>query len=138
MKCHKQREQMWEKYHKYWSSDEFMQSWSSFIEENTGFCASPILYQYVTNVIMESLIQKHFPINIPIRMGSDTLTECTLPDYEERNAIRYSAGYVIQSLIKKLMKSAHVLKDELILCLQEMIEGKYNNVVQCLMQNYCF
>ena len=68
---------------------------------------------------MESLIQKHFPIE-----SISSEDKCsTLIDYEEANALRYSAGYVIRSLTKKLLKSTHNLKEELVLCLQEVIEG---------------
>ena len=43
--------------------------------------------------------------------------------YEEKNALRYTAGYVPRALRKKLKKSAHPLKEELVLCLVEMTEG---------------
>ena len=47
---------------------------------------------------------------------------------------------MIRSLTKKLLKSAHLLKDELVLCLQEMIEGNLilqlvNNCLNFLLEN---
>ena len=41
---------------------------------------------------------------------------------EEENALRYSAGFVPHSLLKKLKKSSNPLKEELCLCLREMID----------------
>ena len=46
-------------------------------------------------------------------------------DFEECSALRYSAGYIICSLIKKITRSRHQLKQELVLCLREMIQGIY-------------
>ena len=45
-------------------------------------------------------------------------------DYEEVNALRYTAGYVIRALRKKIDRSAHPLMEELILCLVEMEENE--------------
>lgn len=42
--------------------------------------------------------------------------------YNEKNALRYAAGYVIQHLQKQVKRSAHPLKDELEFCLIELNE----------------
>lgn len=42
--------------------------------------------------------------------------------FEELNALRYAAGYVPRALRKKLAKSAHPLKDQLILCLLDLTD----------------
>ena len=47
-------------------------------------------------------------------------TETSLT-YEERNAIKYAAGYVIRNLRKKLKRSAHPLKDELLQLLDDLV-----------------
>ena len=41
--------------------------------------------------------------------------------YEERNGLRYAAGYVPRSLKKKLTKSAHPHKKDLLLCLPNLL-----------------
>lgn len=51
------------------------------------------------------------------------MTQMSL-SYEECNALRYSIGYVVRSLIKKLNKSTHSQKEEMIQCLCELIVKK--------------
>ena len=41
---------------------------------------------------------------------------------QELNALRYAAGYIPRALSKKLKKSAHPLKDELQLCLLDLLD----------------
>ena len=45
-------------------------------------------------------------------------------DYEEENVIRYTAGYVTRALTRKIRRSAHRLKQQLILCLNELTEDE--------------
>ena len=87
------------------------------MNDSVGSVACPIFYQYVTNCIMEVLIKQYFPV--------DTTT--SEPDvasltYEEANALRYTAGYVIRAFRKKIEGSAHPLLEELVLCLVDMEE----------------
>ena len=94
--------------------------WKVFIQTSIGFNASPIFYQFVTRTILEELIKIQFPTELPsctIQPSSTSL------DFEESNALRYCGGYLIRSLKKKIEKSAHPLKDALLLCLQDLIEG---------------
>ena len=109
---------MWERYFKYRSSSEFIQKWTyhlstvGHLEESP----SPIFYQFVTDVIMEHLIKEHFPVTEHAAESSATL------DYEEHNAIRYTAGYVLRALQNKIDRSSHPLKVELALSLEELKE----------------
>ena len=40
--------------------------------------------------------------------------------YQECNAIRYAAGYVVRHLRQRLERGSHPLKEELVLCLVDM------------------
>ena len=42
--------------------------------------------------------------------------------YSEENGLRYAAGYIPRKLITQLHRSSHLLKDELIACLQALSE----------------
>ena len=42
--------------------------------------------------------------------------------YEEQNALRYAAGYIPRALRKRLERSGHPLKEELILCLLDLTD----------------
>ena len=55
--------------------------------------------------------------------ASTSMTQMSL-SYEECNALRYSIGYVVRSLIKKPNKSKHSQKEEMIQCLCELIVEK--------------
>ena len=118
------KEHMWEKYYKLCSSDSFRCLWTSFLEKSIGCHSDPIFFQFVTTVIMDSVIKDQFQVQPTCADRSDFVASL---DFEESNALHYTAGYVIRSLSKKLRRSAHLLKDELILCLEEINEGESFN-----------
>lgn len=120
---HTLKELMWESFYKLSTSDSHNNLWSTFLEENVGFRPDPIFYQFVTTTIMKRIIKDRFP---PSQSTQEPEAVDNL-DYEESNALRYTAGYVVRSLTKKLKRSAHPLKDELLLCLEEMVESKPTN-----------
>ena len=96
-----------------------MLEWASHLSPISGsrdFC--PIFFQFVTDVIMEELVKRYFPVPVGT-VGHEC--EVTL-DYEEHNAIRYTAGYVVRALAKKIDHSNHPHKRELGLCLAELEE----------------
>lgn len=104
---------MWENLFKLRASEKFKACWSSFLFESIGVPACPIFFQYVVDCMFTVLIKQlyHFDKageNIDVQLN-----------YEEKNALRYTAGYVIKTLIKKLKHSAHPLKEEMSCCLLE-------------------
>ena len=111
---------MWEHFFKLRSSEQFKTKWRVFLKENIGCCeACPIFFQFVTDYIMERLIKQNYPVHLdtsPSEMEAASLT------YEEVNALRYTAGYVIRSLQKKIERSANPLLEELVLCLVDLEE----------------
>ena len=70
---------------------------------------------------MNDIIKEHFPVEQTSASCSHTINSL---DFQEINALRYMAGYILRSLSKKIARSADPLKDELILCLDEIMEGK--------------
>ena len=110
------RERMWGKYHRLRTSDSFRLQWSTFLQESVSAQASwPTFYQYITDVIFKELIKQQFPIKEVADKGGD----CPLA-FEELNALTYAAGYIPRALRNKLNKSAHPLKDQLMLCLLDL------------------
>ena len=109
---------MWESYYKFRSSVDFSLKWIDHLSPIGGSRSDPcpILYQFVTDAVMEELLKRYFPVETIGRSVQATL------DYEEHNALRYMAGYVIRSLTKKVDRSSHPLKTRLALCLQELGE----------------
>ena len=90
---------MWEAYYKLCSSDEFRSLWSTFLEVNVGLEADPVFFKYVTKSIMEENNKSMFQVK---ERSSNEKTDADSPpcelDYEEHNALRYTAGYVIHAL----------------------------------------
>ena len=113
----KRRERMWEQYHKFRCSQQFKTHWSKFLERCIGCEPCPIFIQFINDKIMGMLIKSEFPVE-------EVQQECKEPslDYEEKNALRYTAGYTIRALKKKIKRSTHPLKKEIELCLIEMNE----------------
>ena len=64
---------------------------------------------------MYSLLKQHHKIDMPEDKG----IEASLT-YEEKSALRYTAGYVTRALKKKLKRSSNPLKEKLIQYLNEM------------------
>ena len=84
-----------------------------------GRMATPIFFQFVTDVMFKQLIKCYFLLKVD-EIQAEKHQALT---YEESNALRYAAGYVPQALRKQLEKGSHPLKEELILCLADMCEG---------------
>ena len=62
VKCHKQRENMWESYFKLCSSELFVTTWTTFLQESIGLNADPVFFQFITLTILENLIKNHFSV----------------------------------------------------------------------------
>ena len=115
----KQREVMWERYHKMRSSQSFRDGWFAFLK-TVGCVAVPAFYQFVTDSLMEQLIKLNYPV-MEVQVATDD--DISL-DKEERNTVRYTAGYMVRSLLKKVKRSKLKQKDELRKCLEEMVESE--------------
>ena len=49
----------------------------------------------------------------------------------EQNALRYTAGYIVNALIKKLKHVAYLLKEEMMCCLIEMGGAEEKDTCPC-------
>ena len=105
---------MWQSFQRLRTSKTFRCDWSSFIETATHQQAAshPAFWQNITMAIFKKLIELQFPI--PPEDGSEH------PDrpltFEEKNALRYVAGYVCRKIRTNLEKSSLEGKDEMIFC----------------------
>ena len=110
------REKMWGNFHKYATSDNFVKEWRTTLA-SVSIEPSPILYQYITDTVFSHLIKENFPVDARREEEEDVAL-----DYQEMNALRYSAGYVIRAVRKKIKRSSHPLKNEIALCTEELID----------------
>ena len=117
------REKMWGKFHHTRTSLEFRKTWLQLMQLSIGKSVSPIFFQYVTDVMFKSMIKCRFT-QAPVTDSSpsDRVDEIPPLDYNEKNALRYAAGYVPRALRKRLERGSHPLKEELVLGLVELCE----------------
>ena len=114
------REKMWGHFHQLKTSNTFQASWQKFLVEGVGVHASPILYQYLTDNIFRVMIREHFPLQVTEQVeGYSSQPKLS---YEVQNALRYAAGYIPRALRKRLERSSHPLKEELLTCLLDLTE----------------
>ena len=118
------RERMWGKFYRTRTSTEFKELWIRLMQLSIGKSASPIFYQYITDVLFKTMIKHNFPLN-PVASQAHDVPPL---DYQESNALRYAAGYVPRAIRKRLEKGSHPLKEELVLCLVELCEDDGTDV----------
>lgn len=117
-KSHKrQREQMWCAYHALRTSSTFTERWASFTSATIGeLQPNPILIQYITDKFFHHFIQCQFSLAVeqvaPAQQQALT--------YEERNALHYAAGAVCCTLKKRLTKSKHPSKGDLLIGISDL------------------
>ena len=74
------------------------------------------LYQHLTTIMFREEISK--------KMKSVSSAAFQPLPEDEGNALRYTAGYIRQHLRKQLKRGNHAMKEELVLCLMELIKDK--------------
>lgn len=119
----KHRIVIWRKYHQLRTSDQYQNEWKSFLNKSTGISQSSSSFiQFIGHFIFKTLMLTKFSLDSPILL--DQIADLT---HLELNAIRYTAGYIPQALIKKIKKSALSNKKDLLLSLHELIETDGEN-----------
>jgi len=111
------RERMWCAYHQLRTSDEYIKKWEKFLQTAGIAQKSTMFLQSTGDHIFKALVK----INYPLTEQESTSSQRPLT-YMETNAVRYAAGYVPRSLKKKLTKSVNPIKEDLLLCLAELID----------------
>ena len=91
---------MWGVFHRLRTSEVFIGHWKNFLKETISVNACPIFFQHLTSTIFMDMVRQEFPVveAEPPRQEEQALS------YEERNALRYAAGYVPRHLKKHLQK----------------------------------
>ena len=118
------RERMWGKFYRTRTSTEFKELWICLMQLSIGKSASPIFYQYITDVLFKNMIKCNFPVN-PVASQAHDMPPL---DYQESNALHYAAGYAPRAVQKHLERGSHPHKEELVLCLVELCEDDGTDV----------
>ena len=101
------------------SGPDFISQWTNFLEPVTEQ-VKPVLYQHLTDLVFRKLLNDHFQV---LHLQQDQQVSAELTE-AENGALRYVAGYICRQLRRKLERESHEFKEEMILCLMEMIKDK--------------
>lgn len=93
---HYNKEKLWREFYILRTSKDFIQRWTDFLQVIDVSSIQPALYQHLTDEIFKLLVQSHFQV---VHLDEGVSTNVTS---DERNALRYIAGYVCRHLHKKL------------------------------------
>ena len=118
------KEKLWKDFYILRTSKDFIKQWTDFFHIINMPSVQPALYQRLTDEVFKLLIQDHFQV-VCLDDASTNVTS------NESNALRYIAGYVCRHLHKKLERENHELKEEMILCLLELIKDKSSTREAC-------
>ncbi len=98
----RRRELMWEHLFKMRSSAAFKAKWSDFLSKSINVDPWLIFYQSIVDSAFNALIKRHFQFD----WSEDQSQEVSL-DCEEKNTLRYTAGYITRALVRKLKRSVN-------------------------------
>ena len=84
----------------------------------------PSLYQSITHHLMKNLIKTYHPTAGSDACAHSSTAMPTPPlSYEEKNALRFIAGYVTRKTYKNVQESSHPEREGMAACIKEMIGG---------------
>ena len=108
-------DKLWRKFYLLRSKPEFINCWTAFITP-TGLTVMPVVYQHLTDVIFRRFLNDRFKIEY---LDTDDDLEMTK---NEEGVLHYIAGYICRHLRQKLERESHPFREEMILCLMEMVK----------------
>ena len=112
----KSRKQILAAYHALRVSDSYKEEWRHLLRQGEVSDINPTFYQFVGHNMFTRLVMIHHPITIRERSAPPPLT------YEETNALRYVDGFIPRMLRKRLSKSTHPLREDIILCIHDLLD----------------
>lgn len=110
----RKKECMWSSFHQLAITTEYKQEWKEFFRMSFHVNPPISFVQFITDRVFKELVKMEFSIVHP--NSSDRTKPLT---FEERNALRYVAGYILRKIRMKLETSSLPHKDALILCIME-------------------
>lgn len=110
------RDKLWRNFFLLCSSTSYQQKWEDFLAPIlTEKSSTALFYQRVTDILFRLMVKSHYQI-------ASSKPTASLND-QEANTLRYAAGFVCRHLRKKIERSTHMLKEELIVCLMTLVKG---------------
>ncbi|XP_065917383.1 uncharacterized protein [Dysidea avara] len=120
------REKLWRNFFLLRSSEKFREDWVNFLD-SANVAATPILYQHLTDILFRGYIGDH----VTGCTAETKVDPAPAVTKREGNALRYAAGYVCRHLRKKIERSKHELKEEMVLCLMALTKDTPEEHSEC-------
>jgi len=115
------REKLWRNFFLLRSSDQFRKNWVDFLDY-AKVTATPHLYQHITDIMFRKYVTEYASVS---KSASGTKPDpAPALTQHEGSALRYAAGYVCRHLRKKIERSKHELKEEMVLCLMALTKDR--------------
>ena len=114
------RERMWGAYHCIRTSPSFACLWREILQQ-AKVQVLPKFYQSLTDTLFQRRIEFYFPVPCSSKQVDDGVAEVHILTFEEENAIRYAAGYVLRAVKKKVSKSSKQYKDQVVEAIDAML-----------------
>lgn len=80
-----------------------------------------LLYQHVTDIVFENMLLPTLCTAASSSEASSLSTSTTQLSYREKNALQFASGCIISKLKKKISKSKCVLKNDLLIGLDDLL-----------------
>ena len=89
------KNKMWSKYHILRTSSKYTSDWRNFINPiHSDIATECMLIQFIGHYVFKEIVKRLFTVSL----SQKTSTSDFSMSYEEKNALRYSAGYVTRSV----------------------------------------
>ena len=111
--CVLNRSKMWGQFLEMRTSTD---AWKKIMDITIQQQASPIFFQKCTDFIF---VKRQYPLPAT----SESLQPLPHLTFEEENALRYAAGYVVKHLREKIERNSNPLKESLCGCLEDMCKS---------------
>ena len=97
-----------------------MDQWKQFLN-TADVPVKPVLFQHLTDVLFRKHLNDHVQVHYV-----DVVTDTELTN-NEKGVLCYVAGYICRHLQKRLERDGHEFKEEMILCLSDLVKGDVTN-----------
>ena len=116
-------EKIWRKFFLLQSSPEFVTQWKTFLKA-CDQPVKPVLFQHLTDLVFRKCLDDHLKVMQQDRQVSSEDLELRAT---EKGVLYYVAGYICRQLRKKLDRESHEYKEEMVLCLMELVKDHFSD-----------
>jgi len=115
-------DKIWRKFFLLRSTPDFVTQWKTFLKPS-GVPVKPVLFQHLTDIVFRKCLDNHFKV---MHQDKQVCSEDLELETTEKGVLYYVAGYICRQLRKKLERESHEFKEEMVLCLMDLVKDHDN------------